>query len=44
MKYILAAIFSLGLLSTLCFAGEKVELKDLKDKETTAWGTSLDKV
>jgi FKBP-type peptidyl-prolyl cis-trans isomerase FklB len=40
MKYVLATILSIGLLFTLsfCFAGEKVELKDQKDKESYSLG------
>ena len=38
MQYVLAAILSLGFLSTFCFAGEKLELKDLKDKESYSLG------
>jgi FKBP-type peptidyl-prolyl cis-trans isomerase len=38
MKYVLTAILSIGVLSTLCFAGEKLELKDLKDKESYSLG------
>ena len=38
MKYVLAAILSIGFLSSSCFAGEKPELKDLKDKESYSLG------
>jgi len=38
MKYILAAILSIGFLFTLCFGAEKVELKDQKDKESYSLG------
>jgi len=38
MKYVLITILSIGFLSSLCFAGEKVELKDQKDKESYSLG------
>ena len=38
VKYILATIFSIGFLVTFCFAGEKPELKDQKDKESYSLG------
>jgi FKBP-type peptidyl-prolyl cis-trans isomerase FklB len=38
MKYILAAILCIGFLCTVCFADEKPELKDLKDKESYSLG------
>ena len=34
MKYVLSTIISIGLLFTFCFGGEKLELKDLEDKES----------
>jgi len=38
MKYVLSTIISIGLLFTFCFGGEKLELKDLKDKESYSLG------
>jgi FKBP-type peptidyl-prolyl cis-trans isomerase FklB len=38
MKYILAAILSTGLLFNVCSAGEKLELKDQKDRESYSLG------
>ena len=40
MKDVMATIFGIGFLftSTFCFAGEKPELKDLKDKESYSLG------
>jgi len=38
MKYVIAAILSLGFLFNICFAGEKIELKDQKDKESYSLG------
>ena len=40
MKVVLAIILSLGFLFTpiFCFGGEKLELKDLKDKESYSLG------
>jgi FKBP-type peptidyl-prolyl cis-trans isomerase FklB len=38
MKYVLATILSIGVASTLCFAGEKPELKNQKDKESYSLG------
>ena len=34
MKYVMVVILSIGFLFANCFAGEKLELKDLKDKES----------
>jgi FKBP-type peptidyl-prolyl cis-trans isomerase FklB len=38
MKHILAAILGTGLLFSVCFGAEKVELKDQKDRESYALG------
>ena len=38
MKYFLATILSVGLLFNVCSAGEKLELKDQKDKESYSLG------
>jgi FKBP-type peptidyl-prolyl cis-trans isomerase FklB len=38
MKYVLAAVLTIGLLSGVCFAADKVELKDQKDKESYSLG------
>jgi len=38
MKYVLATILSVGLLSSFCFAAENPELKDLKDRESYSLG------
>ena len=38
MKYALTAILSLGFLFNICFAAEKLELKDQKDKESYSLG------
>jgi FKBP-type peptidyl-prolyl cis-trans isomerase FklB len=38
MKYVLTGILSIGLLFSNCFAGEKLELKDQKDKESYSLG------
>lgn len=38
MKHLLAAFLSIGLFSGLCFAGDKPELKNLKDKESYSLG------
>jgi len=38
MKYFLVTIFSIGFLFSLCSAGEKLELKDQKDKESYSLG------
>jgi len=38
MKYVLAVIVSISFLFNICFAAEKVELKDLKDKESYSLG------
>lgn len=38
MKYIAAVILSVGFLFNICFAGEKPELKNLKDKESYSLG------
>jgi len=43
MKYALAAILSLGFLFNVCFAAEKLELKDSKDKESYSLDTSSDR-
>ena len=38
MRYVLTGILSIGLLFTNCFAGEKPELKDQRDKESYSLG------
>jgi len=38
MKHLVAAILSIGLLYGICHAGEKLELKDQKDKESYSLG------
>src|SRR4030042_2968003 len=38
MKYALTAILSISFLLNICFAAEKPELKDLKDKESYSLG------
>ena len=38
MKFVLAAVFSVGLFSALCMAGDKPALKDAKDKESYSLG------
>jgi FKBP-type peptidyl-prolyl cis-trans isomerase FklB len=38
MRFLAAVILSIGLSSSLCFGAEKVELKDLKDKESYSLG------
>ena len=38
MKYVCAAILSVALVASVCFAGEKPELKDRKDKESYSLG------
>src|SRR4030042_2167832 len=38
MKYVLATILSIGFFSGVCYAGEKLELKDQKDKESYSLG------
>jgi len=38
MKYFLAVFFSMGLLFSFCYGGEKPELKDQKDKESYSLG------
>lgn len=38
MKYVLTMILSISFLFTLCFAGEKLELRDQKDKEGYSLG------
>ena len=38
MKYVLIGVLSIGLLFTNCFAGEKPELKDQRDKESYSLG------
>jgi len=38
MKYVVVTVLTVGLLSTLCFAGEKIELKEQKDKESYSLG------
>jgi FKBP-type peptidyl-prolyl cis-trans isomerase FklB len=43
MKYVLATILSIGFLFTVCFGGEKLELKDQKDKESYSLGYQFGK-
>ena len=38
MKYFLAVLLSMGFLFSLCYGGEKPELKDQKDKESYSLG------
>jgi FKBP-type peptidyl-prolyl cis-trans isomerase FklB len=38
MKYVLTGILSIGLLFSNCFAGEKLELKDQRDKQSYSLG------
>jgi FKBP-type peptidyl-prolyl cis-trans isomerase FklB len=38
MKYVLATILSIGFLFNICYADEKLELKDQKDKESYSLG------
>lgn len=38
MKYVLATILSVGLIFNICFASEKTELKEQKDKESYSLG------
>ena len=38
MRVLAAVILSIGLSSSLCFGAEKLELKDLKDKESYSLG------
>jgi len=38
MKYLLTVILSIGFLFNICFAAEKIELKDQKEKESYSLG------
>jgi len=38
MKYVLVIILSIGFLFSICWAGEKIELKEQKDKESYSLG------
>ena len=38
MKFMCAAILGVALVASVCFAGEKPDLKDLKDKESYSLG------
>ena len=38
MKHVLVTVLSIGVLFSICFAGEKIELKEQKDKESYSLG------
>ncbi len=38
MEYVVATILTVGLLFSICSAGEKIELKEQKDKESYSLG------
>src|SRR5512135_3380744 len=43
MKYVFVAILNIGFLFSICYAGEKIELKEQKDKESYSLGYQFGK-